>query len=88
MNTLDIWELFEKSGIFNLMRRKLKAREPKQSWNETIDDVSLSELIGHLESEVKEFREGVRINDLKNIQEECADLANLCCFIFAKIDSK
>lgn len=87
MKTLDIWKLFEGLGIFDKMRRKLKAREEKQKWNNDIGDIDLTSLIVHLRSEVKELELGISNEDLLNIQEECADIANCCCFIYSKIES-
>jgi len=88
MKTLDIWEIFEKSGFFNRMRRKLKAREKKQSWNNSLDDIPLPELIDHLFSEVDEFKQGIGGGDWTNVQEECADIANCCAFIYSKIEKR
>lgn len=81
-DTLIIWKTFEVKGFFARMREKLKAREPKQTQYETIEEIPVFDLLKHFTEELEEFKEGQKKIDLDNIQEEACDIANLCGMIY------
>lgn len=88
MDTLLAWSIFEKSGIFSKMREKLKKRENKNLNDDNkLEKIDLYEIYQHLSLEYEELILGFELEDYLNIQEECADLANMCCWIYSKIEA-
>lgn len=88
MDTLKIWEYFEKYGFFSTMRHKFKIREERyKADNDDLSSIGIDVLIDHLFSEVDEFKEAInKLSNEDNIQEECADIANICGLIYSKIE--
>ena len=87
MDTLKIWEYFEKYGFFSTMRHKFKIREEKNKCdNDNLDTIKTIDLLNHLVEEIIELDSAVKLKDENNIQEECADIANICGLIYSKIE--
>ena len=55
MDTLKIWEYFEKYGFFSTMRHKFKIREEKNKCdNDNLDTIKTIDLLNHLVEEIIE----------------------------------
>lgn len=86
MKMVDAWREFEKSGFFNGMRMKLLLKEHKHSNEEKIINLTLDSLVSHYIEEANELKVALQGRDVIKILEECVDVANMCAFLYAKLN--
>ena len=81
-DTLVVWSEFEKQGFFSNMRENLKDSESKHSDVARIQEIPLKKIRGKLLEEVAELIIAIQQKSIKEIKDECCDVANMCGILF------